>query len=115
MARRRYAVDADRHAASRCDLRADFGAGEHAAVAGLGALAELKLDHLDLVALRAGLEFLGAERTVRVAAREIAGADFPDDVAAVFAVIGAVTTLAGIMREVAFLCAAVKRENSVLA
>ena len=45
---RRNAVDADRHAARRGDFRRHLGAGQHAAVAGLGALRQLDLDHLDL-------------------------------------------------------------------
>src|ERR1700722_15212921 len=46
VARWRDAVDTLRYAAGRGDFRADLGAGQDAAVAGLGALAELELDHL---------------------------------------------------------------------
>ena len=63
--------------------RRHLGGGQHAAMAGLGALADLDLDHLDLrrsVAVTANL--FGRERAIGVAAAEIAGADLPDDVAA---------------------------------
>ena len=84
-------------------------------MAGLGALAELELDHLDLIVRRGGGEFVGAERAVAVAAGKIAGADFPDDVAAVFAMVRAIAALAGIVGEIAFLGAAVERQNGVAA
>ena len=93
----------------------DLGAGQHAAMAGLGALAELELDHLDLILRRGGGEFVGAERAVAVAAGKIAGADFPDDVAAVFAMVRAIAALAGVVGEIAFLGAAVERQNGVAA
>src|ERR1700719_931549 len=115
MARRRDAVDALRYAAGRGNLGADLGGGQHAAVAWLGALAELELDHLDLVALGVLREFLGAERAVGLAAAEIARADFPDDVAAVFAMIRAVAAFAGIVGEIAFLGADVERADGVRA
>ena len=73
VARRRDAIDADRHAAGCGDFRRDLGGRQHAAVTGLRALAELHLDHLHLVALRrASLEFLGAEGAVGIAAAEVA-------------------------------------------
>src|SRR5580704_3843732 len=103
MTRRRDTVDAGRYAAGGGNLGTDLGAGQHTAVAGFGALAELELDHLDLIAPSVRFEFPGAERAVGITAAEIAGADLPDDVAAVFAVIRAVAALAGIVREVAFL------------
>ena len=62
---------------------------------------------------RAGLELLGAERAVGVAAAEIARADFPDDVAAVLAMIGAVAAFAGVVGEIAFLGAGVERADGV--
>ena len=49
MARRRDAVLALRDAASCGDLGGDLGGRQHAAMAGLGALADLELDHLDLM------------------------------------------------------------------
>src|SRR5437899_2290232 len=82
-------------------------------MAGLGALADLEFDHLDLVVGRDARELLGVERAVPVAAAEIAGADLPDDVAAVFAMIGADTALTGVMREAALPGAGVQRAHGV--
>ena len=92
---------------------ADLGRRQYAAVARLGALAQLELDHLDLRIGRGRGEALGREAAVRVAAAEIAGADLPDDVAAVFAVVGAEAALAGVMREAAELGALVQRADGV--
>ena len=81
-----------------------FGARQHAAVAGLGALAELELDHLHLRVGRALLgEALRAEAAVVVAAAEVARADLPDQVAAVLAVVAADRAFAGVVREAAAL------------
>src|SRR5207302_4233926 len=82
-------------------------------MAGLGALADLEFDHLDLIVRREAGEFLRIERAVAIAAAEIAGADFPDDVAAVLAVIGADAALAGIVREIALVGARVQRAHRV--
>ena len=60
-------------------------------------------------------EFLGAERAVGIAAAEIARADLPDDVAAVFAMIGAVAAFAGVVREIALPGADVERADGVRA
>ena len=64
-------------------------------------------------AMRANI--FGIEAAVAVAATEIAGSDFPDDVAAVLAVVGTDAALAGVMREVAFLGARVQRAYGVCA
>jgi hypothetical protein len=48
VAGRADAVHAHRHAARGGDLGRDLGPRQHAAMARLGALAELELDHLDL-------------------------------------------------------------------
>ena len=61
MARWRDAIDADRHTACVRNLRGHLGAGQHAAVAGLGPLRQLDLDHLDLRFLRLRGEPVGAE------------------------------------------------------
>src|SRR5471032_969955 len=82
-------------------------------LAGLGALAELQLDHLDLLVGRCFGEFVGAESAVRIAAAEIARADLPDDVAAPLAVIGAEAAFAGVVREAAELGAAVQRPAGI--
>src|SRR3546814_4008772 len=82
MPRRRDAVQPLRHAAGGGDLGTDLGPGQHAAVAGLGALRELELDHLHLRIARVGGETFLAEAAVLLAAAEVARADFPDQVAA---------------------------------
>src|SRR5262249_8446250 len=61
MARRRDAIDADRHTACVRNLRGYLGAGQHAAVAGLRPLRQLDLDHLDLRLLRLRGKPVGAE------------------------------------------------------
>src|SRR5690348_14512427 len=108
MPRRRDAIDADRYAARFGDFRADFRPGQHAAMPGLRALRDLDLDHLHLRIARLQREFLGREFAVLGAAAEIAGADFPDQIAAVLAVIAADRALAGVMCKAAELCALVE-------
>ena len=96
------------------DLAADLGGRQHAAVAGLGALAELQLDHLDLRRWPRPRRTSRREKVPsRVAAAEIARADLPDDVAAVLAVIGAEAALAGVVGEAAHLRALVERADGV--
>src|SRR5215217_6358486 len=98
---RRISPATHRDAPDSGDLLRYLGCRQHAAMSGLGALADLEFDHLDLVVGRDAGEFFRVERTIAVAAAEIAGADLPDDVAAVFAMIGTDTALAGIVREAA--------------
>src|SRR5262249_9333128 len=101
MAGRRNAVLAHGHAARARDLLGDFGAGQHAAVAWLGPLADFQLDHLDLI------DCGGIRKTSRrkgaggFGASEGSGAVFPDDVAAVLAVLGGQATLPRVVGEIA--------------
>src|SRR6185437_7118813 len=82
-------------------------------MAGLRALRQLDLDHLDL-RVRGGFgETLGREAAIGIAAAEIAAGNLPDGVAAEFAVIAAETAFAGVMREIAELGAFVQRANGV--
>src|SRR3546814_19867737 len=70
----------------------------------------------DLLDLRVGRLLRKADRVepaVGGPAAEIAAADFPDQVAAMLAMIGADRTFAGIMRESAQLRALVQRLNGV--
>src|SRR3546814_14004765 len=67
----------------------------------LVALAELDLDHLDLLVLRAVAEAFGVEAAACIAAAEIAAAELPHDVAAVGAMIGAEAAFAGVVVELA--------------
>ncbi len=100
-------------AADRCDLRGHLRAGQHAAVAGLGALAQLDLDHLDLRIGRGDGELVGVKAAVGAPATKVAGAELPDNVAAALLVIGAVAAFAGVMREAAKFGAAVERADRV--
>ncbi len=111
VAGRRDAVDADLHATCVRDLARDLRAGQHAAVPGLGALAQLDLDHLDLRLGRVFREQLRVERAVRVAAAEVARGHLPDQVAALCAVMHADRAFAGVVREVAAQRAAVQRAD----
>ena len=65
VAGRRDAIPAHRHAANGGDFRRDLGRRQHAAMAGLGALAQLDLDHPDLRVFRRRGEMLRAKRRRR--------------------------------------------------
>src|SRR6476659_546331 len=82
-------------------------------MSGLGALAHLEFDHLDLVVGRDAGEFLRIERAVAVAATEISRANLPNDIAAVLAMIGTDAALAGVMREAALFGAGIQRAHRV--
>jgi hypothetical protein len=101
--------------AGRRDFGRYLGGRKHAAVAGLGALRQLDLDHLDLRIARGLFETLGAKRAILIAAPKIAAAEFPDDVAAELAVIFAKAAFAGIVREPAELRPLVERADRVSA
>ena len=90
-----------------------FAAGSTPPWPGFGALAELDLDHLDLIVGGRGGEAVGIERAVGGAATEIARADFPDHVAAALAVIGAEAAFAGVVGEAAERRAAIEGANGV--
>ena len=109
----RDAVPALLDATDRRNLRRDFCGGQHAAVAGLGPLAQLDLDHLDLRFGGDGGEFLGVEAAIEIAAAEIAGADLPDDVAAVLAMVRRNAALAGVMGKAALGRAPVQRPHGI--
>src|SRR6516225_749036 len=97
MGGRRDTVLAHRYAAGARNFRGDLGGRQHAAVARLRALADLQLNHLDLVERGGFRKPLRRKGAVRVASTEIARTDFPDNVAAVLAVVGGEATLPGIM------------------
>src|SRR5262245_24593440 len=113
MARRRDAVDAERYAARFRDLRRHLGGRQHAAVAGLGALRQLDLDHLDLRVLRLRGKAVGRERAVVIAAAEIAAAELPDQVAAELAVITADAAFASVVREPSKLGPLIEGANGI--
>jgi hypothetical protein len=113
MLRRRQAIFSDRNAAGFRNFRRYFRARQHAAVAGLGALRELDLDHLDLRLARLQRELLRVEISIRRAAAEIAAADLPDQIAAVLAVMAADRAFPGVVSEIAELGALVERAHRV--
>ncbi len=113
MARRRHAVVPHRHAAGGRDFRAHLGRRQHAAVARLGALRELDFDHLHRRLARVLHEPLLAEAAPLVAATEVAGADLPDQVAAVFQVVRGNGAFAGVMVEAAAPRPLVERTDRV--
>ena len=110
---RRHAVHTYRHAARLRDLGRHLGAGQHATMAGLGALAEFDFNHLDLRFARVGDKALRVKTAVLVAAAEIAGADFPDQVATLGAVVHRNRTFAGIVGKTALACAGIQCADGV--
>src|ERR1700675_1354155 len=110
---RRNAVLAHRDAPDPGYFFRDLGRGQHPAMPGLGALADLEFDHLDLIVAGDAGEFLRIERAVRVAAAEIARPAPPKNVPAVLAVIGADTAFAGVMGEAALPRARIQRAHRV--
>ena len=86
---------------------------EVAAVAGLGALAELELNHLDLRVGSVDDEFLFAERAIRIAAAKVARGHFPDQVTTMHAVVLADGAFARVVNESAHLGALVQRLNGI--
>ena len=101
MGRRRDAIGADRDTACLRNFLGDLAARQDAAMAGLGALAELDLDHFDLRILRGLCKLIGIEGAVIGPAAEIAAADFPHEVTAVRTVIARDAPFAGIVVEIA--------------
>ena len=63
------------------DFRGYLAAWQHAAMTGFRALAQFDFDHFDLVLTGIFPKLVGAEGTIRIAAAEIATADFPYQVA----------------------------------
>jgi hypothetical protein len=95
------------------NLLGDLGGRKHAAMSGLGALADLEFDHLDLIVVGDAREFFRVEPAIAMAATEISGPDLPNKIAAVLAMIGTDTALAGVMREAALFGAGVQRAHRV--
>src|SRR5690606_36539486 len=102
-------VLADGNAADAHDFLIHLDAKQDAAMRGLGALAQLQLDHLDDIPVRLLAIFLGMEAAILGATAEIAGADLPDKIAAARKVIRADAPLPGVMRKAAAPRAGVQR------
>ena len=82
-------------------------------MARLGPLAELEFHHFHLIQSRHFREAFRRKTAIRIARAEIAGTDLPDQIAPRFAVIGAKTTFARIMRKAAALGALVQGANGI--
>ena len=105
---RRIAVLPRLYPARLCHLLRDLGARQHAAMARLGSLAQLDLDHLYLFGCGGLGEPTGIERTIRRSAVEIARSDFPDQISAMLPVIAADAAFTGIVCKSAELRALVE-------
>src|SRR5690349_16043907 len=110
---RRNAVLAHGHATDLGNLHRYFRRRQHAAMPGLRALADLQLDHLDLVIGGDAGEFVRIEGSVAIAAPEIAGADFPYAVATHFPVVRTHSALARVMGETTLLRAGIECAYSI--
>ena len=95
------------------DFPGDLVLGQDAAVAGFGALTHLDFNHADLRVLRLFGKPLRVETAVFGAAAEIAAAQLPREVAAIFAVVRADAAFAGVMGEVAEFGAFVQRPDRI--
>ena len=90
------AVTVLRHTADRADLLGDLRGGQHAAEAGLGALAELDLDRSNRVGGDGLDDSREVEVAVGVAGAEVPAPELPDQLAALLVVRGD-PTLAGVV------------------
>ena len=108
-------VAAERHPADARDFGRDFRRGQNAAVARLGALRQLDLDHLD--GRQAGLlpKRRRREGAIGRAAAEIPRPDLPDQVAAVLQVVRADAALPRIVGEAAEPRPVIEGEDRVAA
>src|SRR6185312_1345487 len=97
MAGWRHAVPPDGNPPRGGDFGRDLGAWQDAAVPGLGALGQLDFDHADIVAPGHVGKALLREAAVVIAAAEVARADVPDEIAAVFQMVCADPSFAGVM------------------
>ena len=113
MRRGRDAIRAHGHAACFGDFFRYLGAGQYTAVTRLRALADLDFDHLDLVVARIVGKPVRVERSVVLAASEIAAADFPDEVPAMRTVIARNAAFARVVVEIARRCALVQGHDRV--
>ena len=109
----RDAIDALGDAARGRDLGRYFGGGQDAALAGLSALAQLDLYHLDLWQLRAGLKSLGIKTAIGIAAAKVARAYLPDQIAAMLAVVLADRAFAGVVRKATCARARVECQDGI--
>lgn len=101
------------NAADLGDFSADLRCRKLATNAGLGALGDLDGDHLDVVDLRLLLEQAAVQVSVFGACGEVAGAELPDDAAAIAQLVLREATLARALSEAAEGSALVHGHHSV--
>src|SRR5699024_6878943 len=82
------------------NLRIDLRARQHTADTGLGALAELEGDALDMLSLGRFGEIVRIEVAVGGARAEVACADLPHQITVMLLVVGGDTAFAGVVGEV---------------
>ena len=104
----RDAVLPHRYVAGGRNLLAELGRRQYAAMAGLGTLRQLHLDHLHLRINRLLGEARLVETAVMVAAAEIARAQLPDQIATAFAMVGRDRAFAGVVVEATALGTAIE-------
>ena len=109
----RYAIDANWNTARRGDFWANLLTGKNATVAGLGTLAQLQFDHLDLRVGSIVCKADWVEITLLGPTTEIAAANFPNEIAAILAVVGTYPAFAGVVGKISQPGALVKRSNSI--
>jgi len=113
VARRRNAVFAHRYTAGFGDFLGDLVLGQDATVARFGTLAHLDFDHAHLRGAGLGGKALRVETPVRGAAAEIATAQFPGQVAAMFAVIGTDTAFTRVVGKITEFCTLIQGADRV--
>src|SRR5699024_1959260 len=95
------------------NLCIDLRARQHTADTGLGALAELEGDALDLLSLGRVGEIVRIEVTVGSARAEVAGADLPDQIPAMLLVVPRKAALTGVVGEAADRSPFVQRTDRI--
>ena len=113
MAGRRHHILAHRHTTRLGNLRRHLGPRQNTAVAGLGALRQLDLDHLDLRQARVALEQRGIKTTLGAAATKVARADLPDQITAGAQVVARDRAFAGVVIKAALSRPGVERQNGI--
>ena len=111
--RRRHTVFTHLDATRLGNFFSDFGAWQHTAVSRFGTLAEFDLHHLDLGRAHVVDKVLWAEVALFVAAAKITRANFPNQVAAMHAVVTRDRALAGVVCKATQLRALVQGHDRI--
>ena len=83
----RHAIGPNGYTSGACNLGGDFGAQEHATVTGLGTLAELDLDHFDLITQGVDDKLFWAEVPLLISATKVTRGDFPNQISSMHTVV----------------------------